>query len=713
MDMNLHLWLNLLVFGGFLSFLIVMVLSLYQGLPPKRWSQQPWYPLALSGSLMALGIGTLLPRTQPLNPLLPKQIKQVLNQDHLLNLLTNSQANRDQSAMTNLTPGAAEVTDGATSGGNTFVDTNSQVAGIKEGDIIKTDGNLIYYASRWDSRIRVMTVDSQNQVDYVTTLSLTADNEIIYTESMYLTEEYLVVIGYRYDFRNDPCLSEDDNGDVYICPNFMWWQPTGSVVIIERETLEIVYRLRTNAAFIDHRIVPLVNDNQQRIAETLYLVGHHYLNVYDQSQDIRPYFIENAEEKELLSYSQMFYVEGDDLYAMTTFTGINLMADSEALTYQTSGYLGTSPDYKKLYVNQAHLYLAQANYHFIDNQSFQTTTIFKFALAVPEGTLTLTTIGTVRGTTVNQFALDEYQGQFRIATTDTVWNNLQNNWWWSWESRLITNRLYILTDRGDGTFGVTSLIEEGLGKPGESIMSVRFVGPLAYVVTFLRTDPLYIIDLSDPLNPIIREELYLPGYDTYQHPWGENHLIGLGYDADEHGVLTGLKLSAYDVSATSPSVMQTLNFSQFVFGENQEDDIIWGWSWAEALWDHKAITVSVDHGIFAFAVNAYSYRIVDQKPRPAAEPYRSDEEGETEPGWVSYEFSYHSFYLIFEIDFTNVNPIAEPVRIEHPISEIGYVQVDRGVIINDVIHTFSNQQMISYDLNEKVILQTLVFPEYR
>jgi uncharacterized secreted protein with C-terminal beta-propeller domain len=711
--MNINLLLNLLVFGGFLSFLMMMVLITYQGFPPKRRQEKSWQVAVMTVSLIALGVGTLLPRTQPLNPLLPKQIKQVLSQDHLMSLLTESQENRNQSALTNMTPGVAEDTDAAPEGGNTFVDTNTQVAGIKEGDIIKTDGDMIYYASRWDSRIRVMSVDTENHVEYLTTISLTTASETIYTESMYLTEDYLVVIGYRYDFSNDSCVSEDDNGDVYVCPNFMWWQPTGSVVIIDRETLDIVYRLRSNAAFIDHRIVPIFNDDNQRIAETLYLVGHHYLNFYDQSQDIRPYFIENDEQKTSLPYQHMYYVEGDDLYAMTTFTGINLVVEADSLTYQTSGYLGTSPDYKKLYVNHAHLYLAQANYHFIDNQSFQTTTIFKFALDVMEGTLHLTTIGTVRGTTVNQFALDEYQDHFRIATTDTVWNYQTDNWWWSWESRLITNRLYILTDLEDGTFGITALIEEGLGKPGESIMSVRFVGPFAYVVTFLRTDPLYIIDLSDPLNPIIREELYLPGYDTYQHPWSENHLIGLGYDADENGMVTGMKLSAYDVSASSPSVIQTLNFSQFVFGENDQEGLVWGWSWAEALWDHKAITVSIDHGIFAFAVNAYSYQIVDQTPNPASEPDRSDEEGETEPGWVSYEFSYHSFYLIFEIDFTNASPIAEPIRIEHPVSEIGYVQVDRGVIINDVIHTFSNRQMISYDLNGKIMLQTLLFPEYR
>ena len=37
---------------------------------------------------------------------------------------------------------------------------------------------------------------------------------------------------------------------------------------------------------------------------------------------------------------------------------------------------------------------------------------------------------------------------------------------------------------------------EGLGK-GERIFAVRFIGEMAYVVTFRQVDPLYAIDLSD------------------------------------------------------------------------------------------------------------------------------------------------------------------------------------------------------------------------
>ena len=694
--------LNLMVFVGFLGFLIGFI---WVALSVQSRSKFKIKPLSLVSWLAIttiLVVGTLSPRTSPSIPLQPVGVQQVQDENHLRTLLETSQQNR-QFMTGNPMPGVTEdMASSQTDDKNSFVDTNSQVAGIKEGDVIKTDGEFIYYASRWDSRVRVMQVDRNNVVTYVTTINLESNEETTFTDSMYITDDYLVIIGYRYNLNQSTCASKDDNGDVYFCADFMWWQPTGSVILIDRQSLSVVYTLNTNAAFIDHRIVPIMN-GETIIGETLYLVGHHYFYTYNQDADLRPSFVENDEPTSFMPYESMSFINDDNLYAMTTFTGIRLLSNPDAIEYKASGYLGTTPDYKKLYVDANHLYLAQSNYLWEDPQSYQTTTILKFALDIANASLTLTTVGTIRGVAINQFALDAYEGLFRIATTDTVWDWRADAWWWSWEDRTITNRLYILEDLNDGTFGITGLLEEGLGKPNESIMSVRFQGPLAYVVTFLRTDPLYIIDLTNPTNPVIREEIVLPGFDTYQHPWGEDHILGFGYDADDNGQLKGMKLSAYDVREGQSDVIQTYLLTEAIFeGIPEEDRLSWQWAWSEALWDHKAITVSVDHGIFAFAVNAYQQEFI-QSDNPA------DSRGEE--GY--YEFSYHSYYFIFAIDFTNPTPIQLLEKIEHPTSDVGYVQVDRGVIINQFIHTFSNQQMISYDLSNDEIVQTLLFPEYQ
>jgi inhibitor of cysteine peptidase len=699
---NMNNGLNLMLFIGFIGFLIGFI---WVALPFQSKVKSTIKPLSM---VTLLGMTSLLvgcawtASSNPSELLLPVGVQRIQNENHLRTLLQSAQEDR-QFMTGNPAPGVAEdMSTTTTENKNSFVDTNSQVDGIKEGDVIKTDGEFIYYASRWDSRIRVMQVDTTNVVTYVTTINLETKDDTIFTDSMYLTEDYLVIIGYRYSLNQNSCATEDENGDVYFCADFRWWQPTGSVVLIDRQSLSIVYTLNTNSAFIDHRIVPIMN-GETMLGETLYLVGHHYFYVYDNTVDLRPYYLENDLPKSYMPYASMAFVEEDNFYAMTTFTGIRLLSNPDEIEYQASGYLGTTPDYKKLYVDANHLYLAQSNYLWEDPQSYQTTTIFKFALDVANADLTLTTVGTIRGVAINQFALDAYEGMFRIATTDTVWDVRGDAWWWSWESRTITNRLYILEDLNDGTFAILGLIDEGLGKPNESIMSVRFQGPLAYVVTFLRTDPLYIIDLTNPASPLIREEIVLPGFDTYQHPWGEDFVLGFGYDADEEGQLKGMKLSAYDVREGQSDVIQTYLLNEAIFdGIAEEDRSSWQWAWSEALWDHKAITVSIDHGIFAFAVNAYQQTFIQADNT-------ADSRGEN--GY--YDFSYHSYYFIFAIDFTSSTPIQLIKKIEHPTSSAGYVQVDRGVIINDFIHTFSNQQMISYDLETNTIGQTLLFPEYQ
>jgi hypothetical protein len=87
--------------------------------------------------------------------------------------------------------------------------------------------------------------------------------------------------------------------------------------------------------------------------------------------------------------------------------------------------------------------------------------------------------------------------------------------------------------------------------PTEDIRSVRFVGDQGYIVTFKKTDPLFVFDLADPEHPVIRGELKIPGYSTYMHPLDENHLLTIGYDAEEQGdfaYFQGLLLQIFDVT---------------------------------------------------------------------------------------------------------------------------------------------------------------------
>ncbi|MFK7975243.1 MAG: beta-propeller domain-containing protein [Halioglobus sp.] len=93
-----------------------------------------------------------------------------------------------------------------------------------------------------------------------------------------------------------------------------------------------------------------------------------------------------------------------------------------------------------------------------------------------------------------------------------------------------------------------------IGKPGEQIFGARFLGDRAYVVTFRTVDPLYVLDLADPVDPKLAGELEIPGFSTLLQPLGDGLLLGVGRDADPNvGLIRGVKIALFDeADPTSP-----------------------------------------------------------------------------------------------------------------------------------------------------------------
>lgn len=95
-----------------------------------------------------------------------------------------------------------------------------------------------------------------------------------------------------------------------------------------------------------------------------------------------------------------------------------------------------------------------------------------------------------------------------------------------------------------------------LGKPGEQVYAVRFAGARGYVVTFRRSDPLYVLDLADAADPRVAAALEVPGFSEQLYPLNERLLFGVGRDADAQGRITGLKMALFDVQdATQPRLL--------------------------------------------------------------------------------------------------------------------------------------------------------------
>jgi hypothetical protein len=182
--------------------------------------------------------------------------------------------------------------------------------------------------------------------------------------------------------------------------------------------------------------------------------------------------------------------------------------------------------------------------------------------------------GTVPGSILNQFSIDEHEGHIRVATTDQLYNPS------TYESEQL-NHVFVLAEQGS-TLAVTGSIE-GLA-PGERIYSTRFLGDKGYVVTFRQVDPLFALDLSDPTAPAVLGELKIPGFSEYMHPLDEAHLLTIGQNEDR-----SLALQIFDVSdPVHPKQMHKYAFS----GSE--------WGYSEAQSNHKAFTYYPSRKLLAF-----------------------------------------------------------------------------------------------------------------
>jgi hypothetical protein len=141
------------------------------------------------------------------------------------------------------------------------------------------------------------------------------------------------------------------------------------------------------------------------------------------------------------------------------------------------------------------------------------------------------------------FRMGEYEGVLKVATSKgEIWNGNS------------TTRVGVLREVADSQKLEEIAFLDNLGKPGEQLFAARFLKNRGYLVTFRKTDPLYVLDFSQPEKPVSIGALEVDGYSDYLHPIGEKYLLGIGKaavagsDADRNAWYQGVKLSLFDVS---------------------------------------------------------------------------------------------------------------------------------------------------------------------
>ena len=236
-----------------------------------------------------------------------------------------------------------------------------------------------------------------------------------------------------------------------------------------------------------------------------------------------------------------------------------------------------------VYASPSGLYVSAANWGswWDARDNGLTTNIYHFDLGVAG--VPLVSMGAVPGTTLDQFSLDEHDGFLRVATTN--WGSGGD-----WNFTNSSAGVFVLGESNGNLVTVGAV--QGLAR-GERIYSSRFVGDVAYVSTFKQVDPLFVINLADPTRPKVVGELKVPGFSSYLHPLDATRLLGIGRDVDPTtGRVLGLQLSVFDVSnPAKPRRSSTYTFA----GD--------GWqSWSSALWDHHALAWFPEQGILTVPV---------------------------------------------------------------------------------------------------------------
>ncbi|MGN0486716.1 MAG: beta-propeller domain-containing protein [Acutalibacteraceae bacterium] len=402
-------------------------------------------------------------------------------------------------------PETSESTDSSV-GREEYSSTNVQVQGVDEGDIIKNDGRYIYYAGSDSTGIKKLYIlDGETMQVMYSGYVYDGNGDVQSISEVYVNGDTMTVLcnrfgddGYAF-YDSFSCCSFYEKGDVII----------SLYDISDRTSPKLLRTHEQQGTYISSRMV----------GNYLYTVSRYYVGGADEEEIKKNYKPKLNGE---LFASDCVYVMNKDARSYVSLTAIDTSKpESEP------GKLAVLGDGNSVYATAEKLYVAGAVY---DGYNGDYTKINSFTLA---GTVIgLGANGKVKGTCINQYAMDEYDGYFRIATN-----------YYDGNKDLDVSSLYIL----DGDLKVVSKLED-IARD-ERIQSVRFMGERAYLVTFRNTDPLFTLDLSDPKNPKITGELKLPGYIYYLHPVGENLLLGIGYDGTaENADFESTKVSLFDIS---------------------------------------------------------------------------------------------------------------------------------------------------------------------
>jgi len=395
----------------------------------------------------------------------------------------------------------------SSSGSKDYSSTNIQVADVDEADSVKTDSTYLYVIA--NNSIYIMNANPQ---DAKVLAKIVGDNT--YYSGIYLSQDgsKLAVIGNQYMPYN---FGTKDSRSL----NIPYWG--GSTTFVK------VYDVSNKANPVLARNFTMSGNyiNSRMIGNYVYIIVNENVQVNNGATNMPVIFTGTSVSN--IEPTKIYYAITPDSYSTyTTIISLNILQDSKTPTETTIMMGGAST----MFVSAENIYVTYQNW----NGQSQDTSIYR--IHINQDNLTFEAKGVVPGYPINQYAMDEYNGYFRIAITAWFQDNATTSDSAVFKVSRQLNCIYVL----NMNLNIVGKLERF--KMDETIYSVRFMGDKCYVVTFKQTDPFFVIDMSNPVDPKVAGELKIPGYSSYLHPYDENHIIGLGKENST------LKLSLFDVT---------------------------------------------------------------------------------------------------------------------------------------------------------------------
>jgi inhibitor of cysteine peptidase len=534
-----------------------------------------------------------------------------------------------------------------------FTGTNVQVQGVDESDWVKTDGTHLFVAT--GNLVTIINAYPPSAAGTLSKIHLQPGGDVLGLE---MSQNRLLVI--------DQVSSGAGSIDFLLynttnlsSPALMTNMSIAGSYVGSRMTQGYFYAIVQQPSFNFNNdgnataVLPTVTLNRATVTlpanSTYYAPNKAQISYYTMIVSISMADGREGTVSVLTGPSSTIYVSTSNIYVVYTDYQ-NMYADSIPGDIYTGGMISSA-----------------------NVQDGQTSTVLRVAYV--NGSIGAQAAGQVPGTVLNQFSMDEYKGDFRIATSRFA--SIANG------TTTHSDDVYVL----DRNMSLVSALQNIA--PGENIYAVRFEGDMGYVVTFQQIDPLFAISFANPAKPVIVSALKVTGYSNYLQPLWNGYLLGVGKDTLQSSQgnfawYLGLKLSLFHVLANGSSTQ----VAKYLIGDRGTESPV--------LSDHLAFTFDTSNNITVIPVTLALVSGNQTYSSDSPPPF-----GDTVwQGAYVFSMSPTGFTLLGKVSqYTNSENFGN--------SPNNDLQIERSVIIGNDLYSISHGEVMINDLTSFSTLGTI------